>query len=218
MNRPRICLAVIENDPGLINKLKPQVDLFEVRMDLIGREWRDVSDLIDKPWIACNRSPLEGGKGQSDEQERISRLIEALNAGAAIVDIELSSKDLQNTVLQIKKKARCLISYHNLQETPSYETLKNILDSQVRAGADICKIVTAARSLADNTTILKLIHEARNINLVAFAMGEKGRISRILSPLAGGYFTYASADAGKESAAGQIPVAELTDIYRYLDK
>ena len=50
----------------------------------------------------------------------------------------------------------------------------------------------------------------------AFAMGEAGKLSRILSPLCGGYFTYASLETGKEAAPGQISVQEIREIYSCL--
>jgi len=53
--------------------------------------------------------------------------------------------------------------------------------------------------------------------LAAFAMGEAGQISRILAPLAGGYFTYASLEEGKESAAGQLTADQLREIYGILE-
>jgi 3-dehydroquinate dehydratase/shikimate dehydrogenase len=49
-------------------------------------------------------------------------------------------------------------------------------------------------------------------------MGEAGSVSRILSPLVGGYFTYACAAKGQEAASGQIPVKELREIYSYLKR
>jgi 3-dehydroquinate dehydratase-1 len=47
-------------------------------------------------------------------------------------------------------------------------------------------------------------------------MGVNGQLSRILCPLAGGYFTYASVKTGRESAKGQVTVTELREIYRML--
>ena len=47
-------------------------------------------------------------------------------------------------------------------------------------------------------------------------MGPLGSISRALCPLVGGEFTYASIEKGKESAKGQITVAELMNIYDML--
>ena len=67
--------------------------------------------------------------------------------------------------------------------TPAYETLIGIVESQIKAGADICKIVTTARSFEDNLNIIKLIAKFPEAKMVAFAMGDEGRISRIFLPL-----------------------------------
>jgi 3-dehydroquinate dehydratase len=47
-------------------------------------------------------------------------------------------------------------------------------------------------------------------------MGAAGQLSRVLCPLVGGYFTYASIEEGMESADGQITVKSLKEIYRIL--
>jgi len=44
-------------------------------------------------------------------------------------------------------------------------------------------------------------------------MGPLGFASRVLCPLVGGDFTYASTEKGKESASGQITVRELRTLY-----
>jgi 3-dehydroquinate dehydratase-1 len=91
--------------------------------------------------------------------------------------------------------------------------MREIIRNELNAGADICKVVTTARSFADNINVLKLVRDFPDAKVVSFAMEPLGQISRILCPLAGGYFTYASIEAGRESAAGQITVADLIKIY-----
>lgn len=49
-------------------------------------------------------------------------------------------------------------------------------------------------------------------------MGAPGIISRVLCPLAGGDFTYASIEQGKESAQGQLTVKDLIRIYEAIKK
>jgi 3-dehydroquinate dehydratase-1 len=216
MKNPRICVSIVENNLDLVKEIEPDVDLFEMRLDLIGPEWTDLVKFVKKPWIACNRSQEEGGKGDADDLKRIEELLRAAEAGAGIVDIEFQSRNLKEIVLLIKAKAQCLISYHDTVETPAYETLVSIVESQIRAGADICKIVTTAQSFEDNMKMLKLLRHFPETRMIAFAMGDEGRISRILSPLAGGYLTYACAGPGLESAVGQIPLAELKEMYGHL--
>jgi len=47
-------------------------------------------------------------------------------------------------------------------------------------------------------------------------MGELGRVSRLFSPLFGGHFTYAAVERGKESAIGQLTIAETRKFYKLL--
>jgi 3-dehydroquinate dehydratase type I len=199
-----------------IKRVESLVDLFEVRIDLIGRGWREVAGRLQKPWIACNRRVEEGGKWSGSEVNRKKELLSALERGASITDVELATPGVERVVKEIKGRAECILSYHNMKETPPLKNLKKILESEINAGADICKIVTTARSFTDNLTVLQLIREYPEVKVVAFAMGASGQVSRVLCPLVGGYFTYASIKAGRESAEGQITVNELRKIYGML--
>ena len=94
--------------------------------------------------------------------------------------------------------------------------MKETVQSQLKAGADICKIITTAQRFEDNLAILQLVSEFPEVKLVSFAMGPLGFISRVLCPLVGGDFTYASIEKGKESAQGQIAVRDLIKIYEMM--
>jgi 3-dehydroquinate dehydratase I len=210
--KPQICISIVNDDPALLKRVEPLADLFEVRIDLIGKGWQELAGHLPKPWLACNRRVEEGGKWRGSEPDRINELLNAIGLGAGIIDIELATPGLARVVNKIKGKAACLISYHNNKETPQ-EKLREIVRQQLDAGADICKVVTTARTFADNIAVLRLIQEFPGTKVVAFAMGAVGQISRVLCPLAGGYFTYASMAEGKESADGQIAVEYLRKIY-----
>lgn len=214
MKQPRICAAITTPDLEAIRQAEPLVDLFEVRIDLIGDDWQEIAKELNKPWIACNRSAAEGGQWQDDEQKRIDRLLQTLELGASIIDIELSTKNLTDIIKLIKQRAECLLSYHNLEKTPDFDTMKRIIEQQIEASADICKVVTTARSFEDNLRVLELIPTFPDKGLVAFAMGTAGITSRIFCPLVGGDFTYASLAEGRESAPGQVTVEELHRIYK----
>jgi 3-dehydroquinate dehydratase-1 len=213
--KPLICVPIVDNDPAFLKKAEPLADLFEVRIDLIGKNWRDVLVLLKKPWLACNRRAEEGGKWRGKEEDRIRELLSAIGLGASIIDIELATPGLAKVVNEIKGKARCLISYHNYKETP-VERLHEIVRLQLAAGADICKVVTTARVFADNVAVLHLIREFPGTKIVSFAMGVVGQLSRVFCPLLGGYFTYGSIAQGKESAEGQITAEDLMKVYGML--
>ena len=218
MKQPRICAAITTADLKMVTQAEPLVDLFEVRIDLIGDDWQKVAKGLGKPWIARNRSAAEGGNWQGNEARRVEKLLQAVEMGAAIVDIELNTKNLGNIVKLIKKRAECLLSYHDLEKTPDFDTMRQLIHQQIKAGADICKVVTTAQSFEDNMSVLQLIPAFPENRVVAFAMGAAGVTSRIFCPLVGGDFTYASLAEGKESAPGQMTVEDLKNIYEMINK
>ena len=218
MNRPGICASIVNDDLEAIKSVAPLVDLYEVRIDLIGSEWRGLTGQLPKPWIACNRKPEEGGMWPGGERERIAELLAALELGAEIIDVELSTQGLADILARVKKRAKCLISYHDMKETPSIDVMKEIMKRQLAAGADICKVVTTAQKFDDNVSTLQLNREFPENRVVSFAMGPLGLISRILCPLVGGEFIYAAIAAGQEAASGQITANELRKIYSMVRK
>ncbi|MCD6452790.1 MAG: type I 3-dehydroquinate dehydratase [Dehalococcoidales bacterium] len=218
MKQPRICASIVNQDWTAIAQIEPLVELFEVRIDLIGNGWPEIARRLNKPWIACNRSVAEGGRGENNEAERIAEINQAIALGASIIDVEMRTENLKNIVALIKQRTRCLLSFHELHKTPSLIELTEIVQRQLDIGADICKVITTAQKFTDNLTTFKLIATFPQIKMVSFAMGPLGTTSRILCPLAGGYFTYASIASGQESAPGQITVGNLTKIYQLLEQ
>lgn len=213
MKRPRICAVIVSKDLDAIRAIEPLVELFEVRIDLIGNGWQELAKQLNKPWIACNRCAEEGGKWAGDEARRIDELLKAVKLGAEIVDIELGTRNLEEAIPVIKRGAKCLLSFHELETTPSLDRMKGIVNRQLAAGADICKVITTAQRFEDNLNVLQLITESPKTKIVSLAMGPLGLASRILCPLVGGDFTYASIEKGKESAPGQLTVRDLRKIY-----
>jgi 3-dehydroquinate dehydratase type I len=196
-----------------VKKIEPIVDLFEVRIDLIGDSWTEVARQLTKPWIACNRMVEEGGKWDGNEARRIEKLLQAIELGARIVDIEYNAKNVENIIRLIKKRADCLLSFHDFKKTPSLDVLKQIVNKELKAGADICKVVTMAQTFEDNMAVMKLFSEFPGTKMVAFTMGTQGFLSRVMSPLIGAYFTYGAVQKGVESAPGQLPVSDMLAIY-----
>ncbi len=213
MKRPRICVSIISNDLQAVRGVEPFVELFEVRIDLIGDGWQELVKQLKKPWIACNRSADEGGSWQGSESGRREELLKAIELGASIIDVELVTGNLKEIVQAIKERSKCLLSFHDLEGTPPLDRMREIVQKELEAGADICKIVTTACRFEDNLAVLQLVSDFPRTRVVSFAMGPPGFASRILCPLVGGDFTYASIEAGRESASGQITARDLRKIY-----
>jgi 3-dehydroquinate dehydratase-1 len=69
-----------------------------------------------------------------------------------------------------------------------------------------------AASIEDSISIFELYREVGDSKLVAFAMGEKGIVSRVLCGLCkSSPFTYAS--LGNEIAPGQLTIIQMKRLY-----
>jgi 3-dehydroquinate dehydratase type I len=169
-----------------------------------------------KPVIVTNRRKEEGGKYKGEERKRLSILREAIDLGANYIDVELAAeRSLLQDLLRKRRKTRVILSSHDFQRTPSPKELQRLFNQMVRSGADVIKIVSFARSWEDNLSILSLLPfaKARQKKIVAFCMGEKGKISRIFSPLWGAAWTYASFRRKSASAPGQLTLREMKEIW-----
>ena len=191
-------------------------DLIEVRFDYM----EDPGDpgilrvSTDLPLIATNRRSDQGGHSKMKEQDRVAVILKAVEAGFEYADLELNTPTLNELGSRVKALGGSLvISHHDFEDTPSAEELQITLCRMEENGADVCKIIGTAQSPRDNLTYIGLFRSPRAGGLVCFGMGRDGILSRVLSPLAGGEFTYASSHEGGGSAPGQLTLAEMREIY-----
>jgi 3-dehydroquinate dehydratase type I len=220
-----ICIPIIaKNTEEALKKIaraNAVADMLEIRLDMM--DTFDLGKMIQaasKPALVTYRSIREGGKGTADHKTHANYLSVALQEGAELVDVEWRLPEKwREKIFRVRGKSNIIISTHMPDNTPSREDLEEIFREMTGTGAHITKIVTHARTMADNFRVLELIPKAqeREINIIAFCMGRFGRISRIFSHLMGGYLTFASLEGGEESAAGQIPVAEMKKILDMLE-
>lgn len=213
MKKSRICAVITHDNTAAIGRAANAADFFEVRIDLVGRRWPQIAGGLNKPWIATNRNTAQRGGWKGSERKRIDELLRAVDLGAWMVDIEMDSPALPEILDKSKGKARCMVSYHDWDGTPPLAGLVEKAGACLDTGAYACKVVTTARSLNDNLTVLKLLGRFPSKRLVAFAMGGEGVLSRVLAPLAGSWFTYASIDGTTASAPGQVTAQTMRKIY-----
>ena len=145
-------------------------------------------------------------------------MLTAANNGFEYVDVELANPKLKNFIKEMSElSAKPIVSFHDFEKSPSLSELNSILERENASGAAICKIVTTAKRIEDNLTLLNFTSTASSkTKTVCFAMGELGKVSRLLSPLFGSFFTFASLDRGSETAAGQMTIQEMKTAYELL--
>ncbi|MFW9889696.1 MAG: type I 3-dehydroquinate dehydratase [Candidatus Thorarchaeota archaeon] len=220
-----LCLSLMKRSADECSKAmaSSDADMIEHRLDFMNRI-EGLSAIYNEskvPIIATCRTPRNGGQYAGDEASRIGHLVEAILAGASFVDIEL---DTDPTLMNMMRNAaaendsKLIVSKHYFDSTPEISELRSVLDSLVIVGADIMKLVTTANTIDDCGKILHLYHiKSRPARpMIAFAMGDLGRFTRLTALYLGAPFMYVSQDQGKQAASGQITLSEMRALLEVL--
>ncbi|MCL4437125.1 MAG: type I 3-dehydroquinate dehydratase [Thaumarchaeota archaeon] len=219
---PKICTAIPASSiaalqTNLEKAFKYGSDYAEIRFDYLNNiNFKKITPPL-KPYAArcvytCRRYS-EGGHFNGKEDARRNILKRLAEQHPAYVDVELSTvREAPNLVNSLRSSGtKIIVSWHNFDETPSQDVLRKAYSDAASFG-DVAKIITFAHRFRDNSSVLSLYNSAEKGRLIAFCMGESGILSRVLCPLLGSPFTYASLEDEK-TAPGQIPLKELKEFY-----
>ena len=215
----KTCISIAESSPNKIKiKLKAALkksDYIEIRLDFLKIEQVPIAlEIIKKDLnrIVCTLRPkTEGGKFSGTEKERISIIKLIAEYNPFLLDIEYNTLKKNKELLKYLKttKTKLLVSWHDFKKTPKSVELKNQINQMSKFSSNV-KIVSTAKSTEDATRMLELYSKKGKNNLISFAMGDAGRISRILCLYLGSPYTYVS--LGKAVAPGQFSVDEVNKI------
>ncbi len=215
----KTCISIGENTPEKIrSKLKVALkksDYVEIRLDFLKSEQVPKTlEIIKKDLnkVVCTLRPkTEGGKFAGNEKERISIIKLIAEYNPFLLDIEFNTLNKNKELFKYLKstKTKLLVSWHDFKKTPKNSELKNKIKQMSKFSTNV-KIVSTAKSTDDSTRMLELYNNKGKNNLISFAMGDFGRISRILCLYLGSPYTYVS--LGKAIAPGQFSVDEVKKI------
>jgi 3-dehydroquinate dehydratase I len=210
-----ICVSLAEKSLSTCLEALEMLDFAEIRMDampfLAPHDLRNIFTRPAKLIATCRPG------GSLANEGRKATLIAAIESGAAYVDVEIESEPgYRDEIITTARSHGCevIISFHDHEKTPERQELETITASCFKAGADIAKIACMVHSSQDNARLLGLLDT--NQQVVVVGMGEKGRTTRIIAPLLGSPFTFASLSKGKETAEGQIDKETLEYILEVL--
>jgi 3-dehydroquinate dehydratase type I len=221
----KVCVSVppktIEETFDLIEKAEAQnADLIEIRLDSLKKPYRlaVIPRCSKTPLIATNKSMEHHGKFSGSENERQKILMDAARNGFEYVDTEIYTPNIGKLVGNLREVGvKPIVSFHDFDRTSELSWLNKVLEEEIALGVDVCKIVTTARRVEDNLTILDFVSKAsKKAKIVCFAMGELGKPSRLLSPVFGAFFTFASIDEKRKTAKGQLTIQEMRRAYEVL--
>mgnify|MGYP003970133777 FL=1 len=215
----KTCISIGEDTPKKIRaKLKVALkksDYVEIRLDFLkSEEVPKTLEIIKKDLnkVVCTLRPkTEGGKFTGNEKERISIIKLIAEYNPFLLDIEFNTLNKNKELFKYLKstKTKLLVSWHDFKKTPKNADLKNKIKQMSKFSNNV-KIVSTAKSTDDSTRMLELYKNKGKNNLISFAMGDFGRISRILCLYLGSPYTYVS--LGKAIAPGQFSVDEVKKI------
>lgn len=208
-----ICVSLTEATLEDCLRALERLPFAEIRMDLIHLSLDEVASLFSrhKRLIATCRP------GELADDERKAHLLTAMDSGAAYVDVEVESKSAyREEIVERARSCGCqvIVSFHDYEKTPERPQLETILSECFSAGADIAKIACTIRSERENARLLGLLDDDRKIMVIG--IGAKGSITRVVAPLLGSPFTFASLAKGKETADGQIDRERLLGLIQAL--
>ena len=194
-------------------EIAKNANLVELRLDLLNLNLDELKQLfdLDTKYIITNRL------GDFINEQGSAFLKNIIDLGADFIDVELEqNNEYLSDLIEFTKASNCklIISYHNFEHTPSKEELQNIIDSAKKLNADYVKIATEVKTQKDVLRILSLYEN--NDKLIAFGMGEIGRISRVTSLYMGAEFTYVSIDDENKTASGQLTVDEMNKVFNLI--
>ena len=222
----KMCVAIQGNSPAeLFDRAESVTKSFkfiELRLDSLPKPANALaylkqflSEHRDITVIATCRRKSHGGGFDGPLAAELEILTKAAQAGCQIIDLELESAEEAKAAQVARLRtsgAALLISFHDFSRTKGLEQAADRIEV---FKPDFVKVVSTARTLADNLAVIRLI-EDRSLaaHVVGIAMGEEGLVSRVLGPRAGAAFTFASYGDGVETAPGQVKAETLRDVYR----
>ncbi len=220
LKQPKICLSIGENSLdkllSSIDQAQSVHDFLEIRADYLDTLNSEIIKTIKqklkvKAIFTC-RSSQDGGRFQSDDTKQIELLLQAVDLGFDYIDVDLRLiKHFSNKFPQTK----IIVSYHHFQCTPSYLNLKQKLKKMRASVADIYKFACWVNSEKDLLKLYKLLLAKKpREEIIMVGMGQLSKVSRIISPLLGGYLTFASLNA--PTAPGQLSLDQLKTVYQTL--
>ena len=218
----RICGSIGAKSVGsLRNQIKKAftlgADYIEIRFDFLNaldieRAIR-VAESSKGKAIFTLRSAQEGGKFKGTENERVELLEKLLMARPMLLDVEYRTIKNNEHLADFlaSHQTPILISWHDFECTPPTNRLRDVLDG-MKIYSNYAKIVTTAREIHDGLRVLDLYEGATGLELIAFAMGELGVISRILCTMVGNApFTYTSVN--DNTGPGQLDLRSMRKLF-----
>ncbi len=221
MGNGKICISIFSETSGdLLEKLagaEHGADVVELRLDHMNSiEIKKVFAALKptKPVLFTYRPESQGGKAADAVSERFGFWMSLFSACEIEKDLMWLDNEIDlGTALKWPEGYTTIRSFHDHDSVP--HNLDAIYDSLESMG-QIVKIAVQVENATDALPLWKLLDKAKadNRSVIPIAMGEAGKWTRILGLAHGAFMTYAAAEAGAETAPGQISAEDMIEVFR----
>ena len=224
-NRYSTCVSVAKSGPAAMRKALLEAlrrsEYAEARLDYVRPD--DVPgllgslppDLLRRRIVCTIRNRRDGGRFEGKEGARYEMLDTVAAYRPFMLDVEYDALKMSRRLAGALHASgtRLLVSWHSFARTPSPDALRTRMQ-EMFGYSDHVKIACMARDADESIRMLELyrwIGRKRKgggrRTLISFAMGDAGRLTRVLCMQLGSPYAYVS--LGRAVAPGQLSLEEF---------
>ena len=152
-------------------------------------------------------------------------IIRFLSKSKSLLDLDIFEqsrelrfyRDEQLSTKEGQLSSQLLLSYHNYQETPSLEKLRDIIVEMESYSPMIYKVATHCNHPKDALRLMTLQLSQEGRRVIVLGMGQDGAITRIFGALWGNYLSFVPLKKSEETASGQYTKEELEGIFKLIN-
>ena len=226
----KTCVSIGAKTPNAMKKMITRAltrsEYAEARLDFLDSD-DDIFCLLDmlphqtlRRRIVCTvRATYDGGQFTGSESDRLEILRKVAAYKPFMLDVELGALQGDKKFIDDTRGTSILASWHSFESMPRLQTLLKKMQDMMSYTTHL-KIACMAKSTAESMRMLEMYRWLEAINrkknntgskgkntLISFAMGDAGKITRILCMHLGSPYTYVSLD--KALAPGQISLEDV---------
>lgn len=210
-----ICVSLGNLSASDVKKAIGNFNLLEIRFDLI--------DIVEADFLEFMKNAdkliATGRIGSKLDPNIVNYIEKSIDSGVKYVDIDYNERGYYPKALSLLKSSstKLILSYHNYNETPDIEDINSMISEMQLLEPDIIKLCFKANEIDDivRTMFLYIMHP--EIDLVAFNLGKKGCLSRLLALKAGAPLMYAALDSEHKIEKSQLTYYELNSLLKIIN-
>jgi len=204
------CISLADLSFAECKSFLGKTEYAELRLDLLSLSEDQIEELCSTPTkIIATCRP-----GKYDDYQRQQILIQAMDAGASYIDLEIENdRYFRKLMMDAAHERNCkvIISYHNYEITPSKRELLETVSIAKYMNADVIKLACQVNEIQDLLALISLYKTGEP--LVVVGMGELGKVLRVAAPKFGALFTFVATSEANATAPGQLSLEKMQKIY-----